>query len=536
MPNAENVKSAPKISVLIATYNNAGNIDICLQSILSQPLEEIEVIIVDAGSTDGTKDFVEEKTILDERVTFLTDSYGSIGHAKNMAFNHAAAPYVIFVEPDDQIHPLMLKKLLLKAESAPDIEAIYCETSYFGDDYLAQMEENRRDKERELNGTDEPEFERDSRLFRVMAFDFAAMYRRDYLERKGLKHYELPGHGAQNDAFRFLALAYAHFSVIGVELYHRRVKAPFNLISEKADVLSLCDEYRFLQKELQKTPEKWQKLKSVFWQAYFQANLTTYGKLAEDLRPRLSDRMYDDLRSAVKAGEFNLKYSDVLTRDKLSLILSSPREFDSQQGKALDEFKRAYERALRRQDEDDAVNKHLFSSTPVRPPIDSNRFSNRLGRLPLKPTQEYDRYRLEKKAKLHGTGTAHPGNVKKPHEEEHSWEAAEYERQAHEYAVEEEERRKKYVLNRKWLMDEMGRDLAPLRLLLGLSVDEMGGLLGVSSATYKGLEAGKREVSWDQFLALLFVFSYNDRTAGVVETLGLFPDPLKRKIKTGGTI
>lgn len=55
-------------------------------------------------------------------------------------------------------------------------------------------------------------------------------------------------------------------------------------------------------------------------------------------------------------------------------------------------------------------------------------------------------------------------------------------------------------------MDEMSRDLASLRLLLEMTIDEMSNLLGVSGNTYKNLESGKRENSRNQYMALLFVF------------------------------
>ena len=92
----------------------------------------------------------------------------------------------------------------------------------------------------------------------------------------------------------------------------------------------------------------------------------------------------------------------------------------------------------------------------------------------------------------------------------------EIDRISRESAVHAEEIRQKNRLNRKWLMEEMGRDLAPLRMLIGLTSDEMSVMLGVSGNTYKSLESGKKEISWDQYLALLFFFHYNDRTSGVI--------------------
>ena len=84
-----------------------------------------------------------------------------------------------------------------------------------------------------------------------------------------------------------------------------------------------------------------------------------------------------------------------------------------------------------------------------------------------------------------------------------------------------------------WLTDEMARDLAALRLLLGVSIDEMGEILGVSGDIYKNLEAGRQEISWNQYLTLLFMFHFNNKTGVVVDSLGLYPETLKERIVNG---
>ena len=89
------------------------------------------------------------------------------------------------------------------------------------------------------------------------------------------------------------------------------------------------------------------------------------------------------------------------------------------------------------------------------------------------------------------------------------------------------------AVDMKWLTDEMARDLAPLRLLVGLSHGELGQIMGVSEGTYRSMENGSRDLSWDEYLSLLFIFHYNGRTIDVVDGLGLFPQSLKEKIKVG---
>lgn len=89
-------------------------------------------------------------------------------------------------------------------------------------------------------------------------------------------------------------------------------------------------------------------------------------------------------------------------------------------------------------------------------------------------------------------------------------------------------------VDEKWLTNELTRDMAPLRMLIGLSAEEAADVLGVSEVTYRELENGRREPSWDQYMTLLFLYHYNMRTTDIVKNLGLYPDSLREKIRIGG--
>ena len=75
----------------------------------------------------------------------------------------------------------------------------------------------------------------------------------------------------------------------------------------------------------------------------------------------------------------------------------------------------------------------------------------------------------------------------------------------------------------KWLRVEMANDLPSLRLLLGLSAEETSEIIGISKSVFKSIEEGKKELTWYQYLNLLFFFCYNPKTVPVVESLGLNP-------------
>ena len=182
-------------------------------------------------------------------------------------------------------------------------------------------------------------------------------------------------------------------------------------------------------------------------------------------------RLQADIKEAIIKKEFSRDHFDIRVRDEMELLMKSANEFDRFQAKKIIEREKARDKAVR--------------------------IDDRLAEIIV--SEEED----------------------------------ELERLSRESAEKAEKLRKDNRLNREWLMDEMSRDMASLRLLLGITADDMGNLLGVSGNTYKNLESGKKEISWDQYMALLFVFRYNDRTSPVTDTLGLFPEPLKVRMKKG---
>lgn len=84
--------------------------------------------------------------------------------------------------------------------------------------------------------------------------------------------------------------------------------------------------------------------------------------------------------------------------------------------------------------------------------------------------------------------------------------------------------------DRKRLIVEMSNDLVPLRMLAGLLPEEVSEILGIPETIYQSIEKGCRNLEWVEYLTLLFLFLYNERTKAVVDTLGLYPESLKQKL------
>lgn len=104
-----------KVSVIIPMYNSEEYISKCVDSVINQTLREIEIILVDDGSTDKTLEICNEYAILDDRIKIIKQKNKGVSSARNKGINFATGEYVTFVDSDDFIENNMLEILYGKA-------------------------------------------------------------------------------------------------------------------------------------------------------------------------------------------------------------------------------------------------------------------------------------------------------------------------------------------------------------------------------------------------------------------------------------
>ncbi|MFC6722080.1 glycosyltransferase family 2 protein [Halobacteriaceae archaeon SHR40] len=130
------------ISVVIPTYNRADSIEQAIDSALGQSLSDIEVIVVDDGSTDATAETVSR--INDQRLTFIQHKKNKGGSAaRNTGIDHASGKYIAFLDSDDTWKATKLEKQLnlLKARS-DDWVAAYCDFRQTRSNPLVEVVDN----------------------------------------------------------------------------------------------------------------------------------------------------------------------------------------------------------------------------------------------------------------------------------------------------------------------------------------------------------------------------------------------------------
>lgn len=99
------------ISIIVPVYNIKEYLGRCVDSILAQTYENIEVLLVDDGSTDGTSLLVDELGKKDNRIRVFHKENGGSSSARNLGIREAEGAYLGFIDSDDYIEPYMFEKL-----------------------------------------------------------------------------------------------------------------------------------------------------------------------------------------------------------------------------------------------------------------------------------------------------------------------------------------------------------------------------------------------------------------------------------------
>lgn len=132
---------SPLISVVVPIYNVADYLDACLVSLARQTYRNIEVILVDDGSTDGSREKCLDWEKRDCRFKAVRKANSGLSDARNMGVGYSSGDYISFVDGDDIVSPCFVEAMLTAAQQCGvAVSALAHGFPFFDGDELSEVE------------------------------------------------------------------------------------------------------------------------------------------------------------------------------------------------------------------------------------------------------------------------------------------------------------------------------------------------------------------------------------------------------------
>lgn len=245
------------VSIIIPSYNVACYIRQCLDSVIGQTLSDLEIICVDAQSTDGTLAIIEEYLGKDERIRLILSDKKSYGYQMNLGLEAARGKYIGIVESDDWADRVMFEKLFFEAENR-SVQIV--KSNYYK--YRAKKEEKSEYYEVLNNLPYQVVFNPEDfrSIFTVAPSIWTGIYNKTFLEENQIRFLESPGASFQDTGFIVKCLVCASKVMLLDEAFlHYRVDNDNSSVKSESKVQCICEEFKEVWRFLKERPSLYKK-------------------------------------------------------------------------------------------------------------------------------------------------------------------------------------------------------------------------------------------------------------------------------------
>lgn len=231
----------PTVSIIVTSYNIESYIEECLRSVAAQTIQDIEVLVVDDGSSDATPDKIREFATHDSRfipVLLGVNSPGGVATAANAGLDRATGDWVGFVDGDDFVEPDMFEQLVRAADTAGS-ELTMCK--YLEVEDASGQRGEPADAHR-WAALDQTGYDLDPttrhQFLRFIAVPWRKLYRRSLLEDEGIR-FPVGDYFFEDNPFHWFSIVSARSIAIvpTVLAYHR--------VSRSGQTMATADERLF---------------------------------------------------------------------------------------------------------------------------------------------------------------------------------------------------------------------------------------------------------------------------------------------------
>lgn len=307
--------SAPLVSVLVPICNVEKYLEECLESARTQTLDDIEVICINDGSTDGSLDIIKSFMARDSRFRVIDKPNSGYGDSMNKGLDAARGKYIAILESDDFLDPDGLEYMVQEAE-AQNLEVFKCNFWL----YWSVPDPSRQNRHNLYFNLASPEMALMGAhapvdypyVFWSKASIWSAIYRKDFLDQNNIRFLPTPGASYQDAGFTFKVLACARRMAYSSRAFlHYRQDNENSSVNSKGKVYCTCDEHAEMRRFLEEDrPDLKPALDPIRAHVKFLNYRWNYGRLGDQFKAEFLERFSQEMREEIERGSIPSGYFD----------------------------------------------------------------------------------------------------------------------------------------------------------------------------------------------------------------------------------
>lgn len=321
-----------KVTVLIYVLNGLPYIERCVRSVMSQTLQEIEILVIDGGSTDGTLEIIKNLLYTDERIRLIHSGPG-VGLQFNTGLKEAKGEYIGICESDDYLLPDMYERQYALAKQY-QLDILRADANHFiennrGEEFIFPVKLSKQDDlyDQVLDLT------KDRRILELGINGFwSGLYRRKFLLEEHIFMNETKGAAYQDTTFSFLAeIKGKRVMLSRMAFYCYRLDNPGSSMNAPRSINTLIEEYGLLQTRL-KEIFLFEEYRDNYISWKIKGYLAFYDIFRNEQKKEYVNLICNDIKADLLSGDFEEKGLSLREKEAVKKITHSEKAFEEYLG------------------------------------------------------------------------------------------------------------------------------------------------------------------------------------------------------------
>ena len=198
----------PLISIIVPIYNVEKYLSKCIDSIINQTLENIEIILVNDGSTDSCAEIIESYANKDNRIKVIHKKNGGQSSARNMGLDIAKGEYIGFVDSDDWLHYDMYENMYKSIKNA-NSDMCVCGREEYSEDGKLGYQNKLIDEIIDLDKYDIKDYISNKLFYKHTVVVWNKIYKREIIKNNMIRFEDVSYVGSEDALFNYQYLMHA---------------------------------------------------------------------------------------------------------------------------------------------------------------------------------------------------------------------------------------------------------------------------------------------------------------------------------------